>query len=79
MVRNMRGMNRSSNDKGLSTRCNPDCVTSVANLLPTAVIQRIEELGFKKMLDLKSNSLGCRKICGLLMDKAVVHARANQI
>jgi hypothetical protein len=68
-----------SENKGPSTRCNPSCVSLVAKLLPPAAIERIKELGFSKLLELKLDALCCRKICGVLMEKAIVHAVSNQI
>lgn len=68
-----------SDDKGPPTRCNPGCVRSLAKLLPTAVEQKIEELGLGNLFKLKLEALSCRKICGDLLDKAVVHAASDLI
>lgn len=68
-----------SDDKGPPTRCNPGCVRSLAKLLPTAVEQKIQELGLGNLFKLKLEALSCRKICGDLLDKAVVHAASDLI
>uniref|UniRef100_A0A0E0HEJ6 Ubiquitin-like protease family profile domain-containing protein n=1 Tax=Oryza nivara TaxID=4536 RepID=A0A0E0HEJ6_ORYNI len=68
-----------SDDKGPPTRCNPGCVRSLAKLLPTAVEQKIQELGLRNLFKLKLEALSCRKICGDLLDKAVVHAASDLI
>ncbi|CAN6211395.1 unnamed protein product [Urochloa humidicola] len=66
-------------DKGPLTRCSPGPVTSLAKLLPTAAQQRIQEVGLGNLFKLKLEELGYRKICGDLLDKAVVHAASDLI
>jgi hypothetical protein len=68
-----------SDDKGPPTRCNPGFVTLLAKLLPTEAQQRIQEVGLGNLFKLKLEALGCRKICGDLLDKATVHVASNLI
>lgn len=68
-----------SDDKGPPTRCNPEFVTLLAKLLPTEAQQKIQEVGLGNLFKLKLEALGCRKICGDLLDKAVVHVASNLI
>jgi hypothetical protein len=67
-----------SDDKGPPTRCNPRCVRSQAKLLPTTAQQRIQEVSLGNLF-VKARSTKLQKICGDLLDKAVVHAASNLI
>ena len=66
-------------NKGLETRCNPSCVSSLVKVLPPAAVERIKELGFSKLLELQLDSLSSRKDYGLLMKEGIVHEDANRI
>ena len=64
---------QASEEKGPRTRCNPGVVSMFAENLSEEVEQTIEGLDLSNVLNLKLSVLSCRKLCGLLMERAVVN------